>query len=96
VLTLTLKDWAAGKLFYDGNESSFQAGVIPNFFAISKRSVFCGKVSIFVSFCEAFFALVTILRSNASSPVETHETQISSLLCVFRIASVVGCRSDGD
>jgi hypothetical protein len=96
VLALTLKDTAASKLFYEGNDSSFQAGVMVNFFAISKRLFFAEKYQFLSLFAKLLFRLVTILRLNASSPAETHETQISSLLCVFRIASVVDCRSDGD
>jgi len=56
VLTLTLKDWAASKLFYEGNDSSFQAGVIPNFFAISKRSFFAEKYQFLSLFAKFFFA----------------------------------------
>jgi hypothetical protein len=61
VLALTLKDWAASKLFYEGNDSSFQAGVMANFFAISRPSFFYGKVSIFVSFCEASFSIIVVI-----------------------------------
>jgi len=68
-----------------------------NSFASFEGINFCGKVSDFVSFCEAFsFQLGNNIAFKCFAPFETHEIQISFLLCVFCIAGAIDHRRHGD